>query len=248
MITLIALLCRWTLLFHACFSYRDFLWPHCVCVCARGRARACVRACARLLACLEILPVQKKTWVLWWQIKVTILNALIHTRCMLLKRMLCTTTHIVGTESTVPLVTDCAVALVNHREWLSAWGNITEPDDRQVTTVFTVQPSFHHRHSTNRVSWSVTNRRQTTRWGVTARSPTMVMLHDTRFVECRWCNDGWTVKTVVTWRSSASMIPAPGRKRVVSGLNYPSFALSSQGHRNSALTRSSSRKLLFRSD
>ena len=25
----------------------------------------------------------------------------------------------------------------------------------------------------------------------------------------RWWNDGWTVKTVVTWRSSASMIPAP---------------------------------------
>ena len=29
---------------------------------------------------------------------------------------------------------------------------IMESDDRQVTTVFTVQPSFHHRHSTNRVS------------------------------------------------------------------------------------------------
>ena len=43
------------------------------------------------------------------------------------------------------------------------------------------------------------------------RSPTMVTLHDTRFDECRWWNDGWTVKTVVTWRSSASMIPAPGQ-------------------------------------
>ena len=30
------------------------------------------------------------------------------------------------------------------------------------------------------------------------RSPTMVTLHDTRFVECRWWNDGWIVKTVVT--------------------------------------------------
>ena len=29
---------------------------------------------------------------------------------------------------------------------------IMEADDRQVTTVFTVQPPFHHRHSTNRVS------------------------------------------------------------------------------------------------
>ena len=55
------------------------------------------------------------------------------------------------------------------------------------------------------------HRRRTTRWGVTARSPTMVTLHDIRFVECRWWNDGWTVKTVVTWRSSASMIPTPGR-------------------------------------
>ena len=33
---------------------------------------------------------------------------------------------------------------------------IMEADDRQVTTVFTVQPSFHHRHSTNPVSRSVT--------------------------------------------------------------------------------------------
>ena len=41
-------------------------------------------------------------------------------------------------------------------QWLSAACNpgagITEADDRQVTTVFTVQPSYHHRHSTNRVS------------------------------------------------------------------------------------------------
>ena len=40
-------------------------------------------------------------------------------------------------------------------------------------------------------------------------SPTMETLHDSRFVECRWWNDGWTVKTVVTSRSSASMMPAP---------------------------------------
>ena len=40
--------------------------------------------------------------------------------------------------------------------------------------------------------------------------PTMVMLHDTRFVECWWWNDDWTVKPVVTWWSLASMIPAPG--------------------------------------
>ena len=32
---------------------------------------------------------------------------------------------------------------------------IIEAEDRQGTTVFTVQPSFYHRHSTNPVSWSV---------------------------------------------------------------------------------------------
>ena len=34
---------------------------------------------------------------------------------------------------------------------------IMEADDRHVTTVFTVQPTFQHRHSTNRVSLSVTS-------------------------------------------------------------------------------------------
>ena len=45
------------------------------------------------------------------------------------------------------------------------------------------------------------------------RSPTMVTLQDTEFVECRWWNDGWTVKNVVTGRSSASTIPAPGKEK-----------------------------------
>ena len=55
--------------------------------------------------------------------------------------------------------------------------------------------------------------RRRTRSHTSPRSPTMVALHDTCFVECRWWNDGWTVKIVVTWRSSASMIPAPGSSR-----------------------------------
>ena len=54
------------------------------------------------------------------------------------------------------------------------------------------------------------HRRRMTSWGVTAHSLTMVTLHDTQFVECRWWNDSWAVKTVVTWRSSVSMIWAPG--------------------------------------
>ena len=53
------------------------------------------------------------------------------------------------------------------------------------------------------------HRRRTCSHTSPRRAPTMVRLHDTRFVECRWWNDGWTVKTVVTLRSSASMIPAP---------------------------------------
>ena len=39
-----------------------------------------------------------------------------------------------------------------HRYRVKPGAGIMEADDRQVTTVFTVQPSFHHRHSTNRVS------------------------------------------------------------------------------------------------
>ena len=52
------------------------------------------------------------------------------------------------------------------------------------------------------------HRRRTCSHTSPRRSPTMVTLHDTRFVECGWWSDGWTVKTVVAWRSSASMIPA----------------------------------------
>ena len=47
-----------------------------------------------------------------------------------------------------------------HQIWiLLIWppgAGIMEADGSQVTTVFTVQPSFHHRHSTNWVSWSIT--------------------------------------------------------------------------------------------
>ena len=53
------------------------------------------------------------------------------------------------------------------------------------------------------------HRRRTCSHTSPRRSPTMITLHGTRFVECRWWNDGWTLKTVVTWRSSASMVPAP---------------------------------------
>ena len=54
------------------------------------------------------------------------------------------------------------------------------------------------------------HRRRTCSHTSPRRSPTMVTLYDTRFVESRWWNDGWTVKTVVTGRSSAPLIPAPG--------------------------------------
>ena len=42
------------------------------------------------------------------------------------------------------------------------------------------------------------HRRRTCSHTSPRRSPTMVTLHDTAFVTCRWWNDGWTVKTVVT--------------------------------------------------
>ena len=66
----------------------------------------------------------------------------------------------------------------------------------------------YHRHKPNIVKRY--HRRQTCSHTSPRRSPTMVTLYDTRFVQCRWWNDSWTVKAVVTWRSSASMIPAPG--------------------------------------
>ena len=82
---------------------------------------------------------------------------------------------------------------------------IMEADDRQLTSFHSptvIPPSALDKSSIMKRY----HRRRATRWGVTARSPTMVTLHDTQFVECRWWNDSWTVKTVVTWRSSASMI------------------------------------------
>ena len=101
--------------------------------------------------------------------------------------------------------------------------SIIEADDRQVTTVFTVQPSFHHRHWTNPSIMKRYHRRWTCNHTSPRRSPMMVTLHDTGFVECRWWNDGWTVKTVVTWLSSASMMLAPGLKSSLSFLqNSPS--------------------------
>ena len=81
--------------------------------------------------------------------------------------------------------------------------------------------------------------RRTTRWGVTARLPTMVTLHDTWFVECRWWNDGWTVKTFVTWRSSASMIPAPEYRGTGTATGKPSTTCKSwlQGCKWSGIIR-----------
>ena len=62
-----------------------------------------------------------------------------------------------------------------------------EADDRHVTTVFTVQPSFHHRHSTNRVSWSVT---------IGGQRRGEVWLHVCRSGDASWC---W----VGLWRLSS---------------------------------------------
>ena len=47
------------------------------------------------------------------------------------------------------------VSKIQNDAWLllsGARASIMEANNRQVTTVFTVQLSFHHRHSTNRVS------------------------------------------------------------------------------------------------
>ena len=63
------------------------------------------------------------------------------------------------------------------------------------------------------------HRRRTFSHTSPSRSPTMVTCYDSRFDECRWWNDGWTVKTVVTLRSSASMIPVPDQLNHCYGVN-----------------------------
>ena len=57
-----------------------------------------------------------------------------------------------------------------------------EADGRQVTTAFTVQPSALDKPSIMKRY----HRRQTCSHTSPHRLPTMVTLHDTRFVECRW--------------------------------------------------------------
>ena len=93
--------------------------------------------------------------------------------------------------------------------------DIMEADNRRVTSLHSPtvippsvldEPSIMKRHRRRRTCSHISPR----------RSPTMVTLYDTRFVGCRWWNNGWTVKTVVTWRSSASVIPAPGSQRAPS--------------------------------
>ena len=114
----------------------------------------------------------------------------------------------------------CRVFRVLARVWWPGAG-IMEADDRQVTTV---QP-FHHRHSTNRVSWSVTivgerashltssfaDDGNSSRYSVcrmpmvewrldcqNCRHLTVVGLHDT----CPWTNTGVEVlnDTQLLWR------------------------------------------------
>ena len=72
---------------------------------------------------------------------------------------------------------------------------IMETNDHQVTTVFAVQPSFHHGHPNIMKRY---HRLRTCSHTSPRHSPMMVTLHDTRFVECHWWNDGWAVETVVT--------------------------------------------------
>ena len=83
----------------------------------------------------------------------------------------------------------------------------------RLTTVMWWQSSQSNRHSTigtwqTEYHEALPSSAKTCSHTSFRRSPTMVMLHDTRFVQCRKWNDGWTVKTIVTWRSSASMILA----------------------------------------
>ena len=74
---------------------------------------------------------------------------------------------------------------------------IMEADDRQVTTVFTVQPS-------NTFGTRKTEYHEALPWSANDEVRCDCTFADdgnasyTRFVECPWWNDGWTVKNVVT--------------------------------------------------
>ena len=61
-----------------------------------------------------------------------------------------------------------------------AGAGIMEADDRQVMTVLTVQPSFHHWHSTNREYHEALPSLANVQSHSTRRSPMMVTLYDTR--------------------------------------------------------------------
>ena len=95
---------------------------------------------------------------------------------------------------------------------------IMEAEDRQVTTVFTVQPSFHHRHSTKPSIIKRYHRRRTCSHTLLRRLPTMVTLDDTRFcrvpmVECRLDCENCRHLTVVglhdTGPRSGVILPCP---------------------------------------
>ena len=103
--------------------------------------------------------------------------------------------------STVPVPPHAVMmdGLVGRRLYAGRPGaGIMEADHRQVTTVFTVQPPFHHWVLDKPSIMKRYHRRRTCSLTSPRRSTTIVTLHDTRFVESRWWNDGWTVKIIVT--------------------------------------------------
>ena len=85
-----------------------------------------------------------------------------------------------------------AVWLYYRWQWQSRGryhGGLTPSSDDGLHTSTVIPPSALHKLSIMKHY----HHRWTTRWGMTACSPTMATLHYTRFVEYRWWNDGWTV-------------------------------------------------------
>ena len=92
-----------------------------------------------------------------------------------------------------------------------------EADDRQVTTVFTVRHSTIGTRQTEYHDALPSSANDEVRCVCTFADDGNTLWYSV--CQCRWWIDGWTVKTVVTWRSSASMIPAPGLLRFASDQN-----------------------------
>ena len=155
----------------------------CVCVCVRARARVCV--CARAHARVYMYVCAPYCLPVDW-------GKLIYTEASQSSRM---GRHALWKSSRAPGFAENRAH--GHRPamlWARYHAGRQPSSDDSFHSPTVIPPSALDKPSIMKRY----QRRRTCSHTSPRRSPTMVTLHDTRFVECRWWNDGWTVKTVVT--------------------------------------------------